>query len=153
MSESVEESESRTASSRVGSVDDRQGPLGRLGLERLERRCGARVGRAIFTFVNGTISVALLAGVARLAEAPFVFPSLGPTAFLFFYRPRAEAASPRNTIAGHFIGAAAGWVSLVMFGLVGAPSAIVAGVSWGRAAAAGLSLGVTGGLMALLDAI
>ena len=39
-----------------------------------------------------------------VSRTPFVFPSLGPTAFLFFFTPRAPAASPRHTIYGHAIG-------------------------------------------------
>ena len=35
-----------------------------------------------------------------ISRTPFVFPSLGPTAFLFFFTPRAPAASPRHPPAG-----------------------------------------------------
>ena len=45
-------------------------------------------------FLNGFITIALLAAVAMVSRTPFVFPSLGPTAFLFFFTPRAPAASP-----------------------------------------------------------
>ena len=55
-------------------------------------------------FLNGFATIALLAAVAMVSGTPFVFPSLGPTAFLFFFTPRAPAASPRNTIYGHAIG-------------------------------------------------
>jgi len=53
---------------------------------------------AIFMFLNGFATIALLAAVAMISRTPFVFPSLGPTAFLFFFTPRAPAASPRHTI-------------------------------------------------------
>ncbi len=45
------------------------------------------------------------------------FPSLGPTAFLFFFTPRAPAASPRHTIYGHAIGIVCGYGALWLFGL------------------------------------
>ena len=51
-------------------------------------------------FLNGFVTIALLAAVAMVSGTPFVFPSLGPTAFLFFFTPRAPAASPRHTIYG-----------------------------------------------------
>ena len=87
---------------------------------------------------------------ALLTGQPFIFPSLGPTAFLLFYTPTLPAASPRNTICGHAIGAAAGYLSLVIFGLTAAAPALSAGVTWNRVGAAALSLGLTSGLMVWL---
>src|SRR5437588_317257 len=63
---------------------------------------------ALFSLINGFISIGLMSVLAVITHSPFVFPSLGPTAFLFFYTPTAPAASPRNTIIGHAIGALAG---------------------------------------------
>src|SRR5262245_28621249 len=40
---------------------------------------------ALFSFVNGCISIGIMAALAVITHNPFVFPSLGPTAFLFFY--------------------------------------------------------------------
>lgn len=105
---------------------------------------------ALFSFVNGCISIALMSVLAVITHSPFIFPSLGPTAFLFFYTPTAPAASPRNTIIGHAIGAAAGYLSLVLTGLTTAGPALTVGVTWPRAIAAGLSLGLTAGVMVLL---
>lgn len=104
---------------------------------------------ALFSLINGFISIGLMSVVALLTKSPFVFPSLGPTAFLFFYTPTAPPASPRNTIFGHLIGALAGWASLAIFGLAAAPPALATGVVWPRVGAAALSLSLTGGLMVL----
>jgi len=79
-----------------------------------------------------------------------VFPSLGPTAFLFFYTPLAASAAPRNTILGHLIGALAGYLSLVIFGLTEAAPALSGGMTVARVGAAALSLGLTSGLMVWL---
>ena len=105
---------------------------------------------ALFSFVNGCLSIGIMTVVALVTGEPFIFPSLGPTAFLFFYTPSAPAASPRNTIMGHVIGCAAGWLSLVLFGLTDAGSALSTGVTGPRVLAAALSLGLTSGLMVLL---
>jgi CBS domain-containing membrane protein len=105
---------------------------------------------AIFSFINGCISIGLMAALALITGSPFIFPSLGPTAFLFFYTPRAPSASPRNTIVGHAIGVLAGYFSLVVTGLTAAGPALAVGVTWPRVLAAGLSLGLTAGLMVLL---
>jgi CBS-domain-containing membrane protein len=105
---------------------------------------------ALFSFVNGCISIGIMAALAVVTHSPFIFPSLGPTAFLFFYTPTAPSASPRNTIIGHAIGAAAGYLSLIVTGLTMAGPALAVGVTWPRVIAAALSLGLTSGVMVLL---
>ncbi len=105
---------------------------------------------ALFSFVNGCISIALMSVLAVITHSPFIFPSLGPTAFLFFYTPTAPAASPRNTLIGHGVGVVAGYLSLVVTGLTLAGPALAVGVTWPRVIAAALSLGLTAGLMVLL---
>ncbi|HEU5201068.1 MAG TPA: HPP family protein [Ktedonobacterales bacterium] len=107
---------------------------------------------ALFSFINGCISIGIMAGLALITGSPFVFPSLGPTAFLFFYTPTAPPASPRNTVIGHGIGVLAGYFSLVVTGLTAAGPALSVGVTGPRVVAAGLSLGLTAGLMVLLRA-
>lgn len=126
------------------------GLLRRLRLTRLIARHDSTVVMAAFSLVNGCISIGLMATVALVSGQPFVFPSLGPTAFLFFYAPLSAAASPRNAILGHLVGAVAGWVSLAAFGLLDAGPALATGVDLGRVGAAALSLGLTSGFMVLL---
>ena len=101
----------------------------------------------LFAFVNGLIAIALMATAAVVTGQPFIFPSLGPTAFLLFYTPMLAAASPRNTLGGHLIGAAAGYLALVVFGLTHNAPALVEGVGANRVGAAALSLGLTSGAM------
>ncbi len=107
---------------------------------------------ALFSFINGCLSIGIMAMVAVVTGTPFIFPSLGPTAFLFFYTPTAPTASPRNALIGHTIGVVAGYFSLVVTGLTMAGPALATGVTWPRVIAAGLSLGLTSGLMVLLKA-
>ncbi|HKS69481.1 MAG TPA: HPP family protein [Ktedonobacterales bacterium] len=105
---------------------------------------------AIFSFLNGLLSIGLMSLLALITGSPFIFPSLGPTAFLFFYTPTAPTASPRNTIIGHLIGVLAGYFALLVTGLTNAGPALSVGVTWPRVIAAALSLGLTAGLMVLL---
>jgi CBS domain-containing membrane protein len=126
------------------------GLAGRLRVPELSKRHSSTTVLAVFSFVNGLISIALMAIAALVTRAPFIFPSLGPTAFLLFYTPTAPPACPRNTLCGHLIGALAGWVSLVLVGLTAAPPALTGGVDWARVGAAGLSLALTAGLMVIL---
>jgi CBS domain-containing membrane protein len=124
----------------------------RLQLTHLLTRYAERPLWALFMFLNGFITIALLAGVAMATRSPFVFPSLGPTAFLFFFTPRAPAATPRHTIYGHAIGILCGYGALWLFGLQHAAPAMATGVSAARAGAAALSLASTGAVMILLKA-
>jgi CBS-domain-containing membrane protein len=124
----------------------------RLQLTHLLTQYSERPIWALFMFLNGFITIALLAGVAMISRTPFVFPSLGPTAFLFFFTPRAPAATPRHTIYGHAIGILCGYGALWLFGLEHAPPAMATGVSAARIGAAALSLASTGALMILLKA-
>jgi CBS-domain-containing membrane protein len=105
---------------------------------------------ALFSFINGCISIGLMAALAVITSSPFIFPSLGPTAFLFFYTPTAPSAAPRNAIVGHTVGAVAGYFSLVVTGLTLAGPALSVGMTWPRVIAAALSLGLTSGMMVLL---
>jgi CBS domain-containing membrane protein len=129
-----------------------RGLAARLRLTHLLRRHAERPVWALFMFLNGFVTIALLAGVAMVSGTPFVFPSLGPTAFLFFFTPRTPAASPRHTIYGHAIGIVCGYGALRLFGLEHAPAAMITGVSAARIGAAALSLAATGAVMILLRA-
>jgi len=107
---------------------------------------------AMFNFVSCFFSISLMAVVAVLLHSPFIFPSLGPTAFHYYSRQTAQSASPRNAILGHAIGTVAGYFSLVVTGLTTSGPAIADGVTWPRVIAVGLSLGLTAGLMIVFRA-
>lgn len=124
-----------------------RGLFTRLRLPWLTERYARVPVLALFSFINGCISIGLMSALALVTGTPLIFPSLGPTAFLFFYTPTAPAASPRNTIIGHAIGVLAGYASLLITGLTSAGPALAVGVTWPRVLAAALSLGLTAGLM------
>jgi CBS-domain-containing membrane protein len=119
----------------------------RLRVPALTQRHSSTLVLGLFALTNGLISIGLMSAAALLTGAPLIFPSLGPTAFLLFYTPLQPAASPRNTLGGHLIGAVAGYLSLAVFGLLQDAPALSAGVTGPRVAAAALSLGLTSGVM------
>jgi len=119
----------------------------RLQLPSLQARHSQTWIVGLFALVNGVISIGLMAMAALVTGAPFIFPSLGPTAFLLFYTPTQPAASPRNTLGGHLIGVLAGYAALVVFGLTARGPALASGVEWTNVGAAALSLGLTSGAM------
>jgi CBS-domain-containing membrane protein len=104
---------------------------------------------SLFVFVNCFITISLLAWIAKISGVPFIFPSLGPSAFLFFFHPKIHQSTPRNAILGHAIGIFCGYLALVVTGLSHAPSAMLEGVQGARVLAVGISLSLTGALMAL----
>src|SRR5262249_39588224 len=126
--------QSRESRSRLESFDPDvpRGLMERLRLTRLLKRFPQRPVWALFMFVNGFLTIAVLAPVAMLTNPATLFPSLGPTAFLFFFTPTAPTASPRNTLFGHAVGILCGYGSLVLFGLQDSPPANVMGVDAAR---------------------
>lgn len=126
--------------------------LGRLRMKWLLKRFSPRTIWAMYVTINGFITIALLALLAVITKSPFVFPSLGPTAYLLFVAPQTENSSPRNTIYGHAIGLICGYIAFVLTGSIDTPVGMSTGIYWPRILAAAISLSATGGLMVLLRA-
>jgi CBS domain-containing membrane protein len=125
--------------------------LRRLRLDWLLRRFPPRLVRSLYVFVNSFITIGVLALLALVSRNPFVFPSLGPTAYLLFFSPLAKTSSPRNTIFGHAIGLMCGYAAFVITGAGALPFGVHPGIFWPRILAAALSLSATGAFMVLLD--
>ena len=120
-------------------------------LEWLLRHFPPRLVRSVYVFVNGFITIAALALLALVSGNPFVFPSLGPTAYLLFFSPLAKNSSPRNTILGHAIGLVCGYAAYVVTGAGVMPFGVHHAIFWPRILAAALSLSASGACMVLLD--
>jgi CBS domain-containing membrane protein len=133
------------------SREGRRSRVDRLRLSYLLGHYPARLVWAAFLFVNGFLTIGVLASFAMISGTPLIFPSLGPTAFLLFRNPMQPAASPRNTLCGHAIGILCGVASLWLMGLTHDVPTIVERVLAERVFCAALSLAATGALMVLLD--
>jgi CBS-domain-containing membrane protein len=125
--------------------------LQRFRLDWLLQHFPPRLVRCFYVFVNGFITIGLLALLALLTGNPFVFPSLGPTAYLLFLSPLSRTSSPRNTVGGHAIGLVCGYMAYVVTGASKLPFGVHPGIFWPRILAAALSLSVTGACMILFD--
>ena len=139
----------KPASAPHGSLEHVSVLLAHLRMEWLLQHFPPRAVWAIFVCINSFITIGLLAMLALFTGSPFVFPSLGPTAYLFFFSPLAEASSPRNTIFGHAIGLICGYSAFVLTVASSPPFGMHPGVHGPRVLAAALSLSATGALMAL----
>jgi CBS domain-containing membrane protein len=110
-----------------------------------------RLVRSIYVLVNGFVTIGLLALLSLVSGNPFVFPSLGPTAYLLFFTPLGRTSSPRNTVFGHAVGLICGYAAFVVTGARTVPFGVYPGIFWPRVLAAALSLAATGAVMVLLN--
>ena len=121
----------------------------RLRMPYLLKHFKARYIWAMFVFINSFITIAILSLFAHLSDTALIFPSLGPTAILFFLTPRAVAAKPRNALWGHGIGIICGYFALLVTGLTTTPSVLDGGVTLPRIIAASIALALTGAIMVI----
>jgi CBS-domain-containing membrane protein len=105
---------------------------------------------ATYVFFNSFLTIMLLSLLATITGSPFVFPSLGPTAYLFFFSPLGRSSSPRHAILGHAIGLICGYAAYIVMGSHGFITKALSEVTWHEAMAAALSLAATGAVMVLL---
>ena len=108
-----------------------------------------RICIVLYNFIMPFIVIATTATVGYLSQLPFIFPSLGPTAFLHFAVPDKPAASPKNTLIGHFIGILAGSLALQITGLYDHPNVLNEGVLFERIWCAAISVAITCSCMVL----
>ncbi|HLI29754.1 MAG TPA: HPP family protein [Terriglobia bacterium] len=126
------------------------GLIERLRMTRLLFRYPPRFVWAAYVLITCFISIALISALAVFTGNPFVFPSLGPTAYLLFFTPLARASSPRHALLGHAIGLACGYLALYATGTLNRGAVLETGVNWPTVIAAASSLSATGALMVLL---
>jgi CBS domain-containing membrane protein len=122
-----------------------------VGLQRLLQERLGKPGEAIYAAGVGAVAIAISGLAAHLLRQPLLFPSLGPTVILFFETPLSPQASPRNTLIGHGVALLAGYASLVIFGLLAAPSVLQTGVTLPYIGAAALSILITMALLIILS--
>jgi CBS domain-containing membrane protein len=123
--------------------------LAHLRLQWLLHHFSPRLVWTAYVCVNCFITIGLLALLAFVTGSPFVFPSLGPTAYLFFFSPLAEASSPRNAVLGHAIGLICGYAAFALTMAAIPPFGTHAGIDSPTVLAAALSLSATGAFMVL----
>lgn len=124
--------------------------LERLRLKWLLKHLPPPVMWAVYVSLNSFITVGLLTVLALVTRSPFVFPSLGPTAYLFFFTPLGESSSPRNAVIGHAIGLACGFGAYWATGMHPFPQGFHGEVYWPRILASALALALTAIGMAVL---
>eukprot|EP01084_Bolivina_argentea_P213262 362250_1 len=105
----------------------------------------------LYNLIGPLFVIGVGSTIAYFVQLPFMFPSLGPTAFLHFAVPSAPPASPRNTLIGHIVGIVMAIIALLITGLFGAPPIWVAGFDIARIICSALSVALTCFVMILLQ--
>ena len=116
---------------------------------RLARRYSPRLVFALFGGASAALSIGIIATAAAVAHRPLLVPSLGPTAFLIFERPRLAAAAPRNIVVGHFIAIVIGEAALFITQTHGTPT--ITRLSPSRAVAATAAVALVMIVLVLTD--
>lgn len=125
--------------------------LKRLRLPFLLRHLPPRLVWSIYVCISGFLAIALLALLGEVTSSPFVFPSLGPTAYLFFFSPMHKSSSPRNAVLGHAIGLICGYAAFRVTGMHPFEQTLGSGIFWPSIFAAALALAFTGMFMVIFN--
>lgn len=121
--------------------------LKKLRLPLLLRHLRPKLVWSGYVFVSGFLTIGILALLGEITGSPFVFPSLGPSAYLLFFSPLQKTSSPRNAILGHAIGLLCGYGAFWITGMHAFGQPPEQGLYWARVLAAALALAATGALM------
>lgn len=98
----------------------------------------------LFATVGEGALVVSLAAIGWIAHMPFIFPSLGPTAFEQVERPRAPSSRLYNVVVGHFVALGCGFLALWLSHAWNAPVVTTAKVvPLARLAAAAIAVVLT----------
>lgn len=125
------------------------GLMERLRLTQLLYRYPPRLVWAVYVLLTCFVSLGIIAALAVFTRNPFIFPSLGPTAYLLFFTPLARASSPRHAVLGHAIGIVFGYVALLATGPLEPGTGLRHGIHAPTILAAAFSLSATGAAMVL----
>lgn len=96
----------------------------------------------------------LVGGLGLVTHQPWLFPSLGPTAYMQATHPNDRVSSFYNVVVGHVVGLFAGYASVLAFAAAKAPVVLGSGqITPARVGAAVLALALTVLFGKLLDAV
>ena len=97
--------------------------------------------------MTSSIAAALMVGIvgviAVLAGHPWLFPSLGPTAYLLAAYPELPTSRLYNCFVGHLVGLVSGFIGVAIFNAWSAPIVPLHEVTWPRVGAAAVAIALT----------
>ncbi len=85
----------------------------------------ARIPDGVWAPIMGGILIFVIGVIGLIAGQPWLFPSLGPTAYLQVENPGLKSAHFYNTLVGHYVGIVAGLIGIAIFNLWSTPSVLI----------------------------
>lgn len=115
-----------------------------------KRRWPASVPDKVWAPLGAGGLILVVGSIGLLAGQPWLFPSLGPTAFLQVETPDQRSARFYNTVVGHLLGLGAGLLAVTLLGTGDAPPVLSTNQLtpvrvWGAVLA--IALNMLGGLL------
>jgi len=99
--------------------------------------------RGAWSSVLAAALILIVGGLAYLAGEPWLFPSLGPTAYLLATYPDLPTSRPYNCLVGHLVGMGSGFAAVAIFNAWGSPLVPLNDVSLQRLGAATVAIAFT----------
>ena len=105
-----------------------------------------------FAVLAGSTTLGTIAATAFLIDLPLLFPPLAASAFILFYVPMSELASPRNVLLSHTISVLSGMFArwLILSVSTGAGAADPLSTSWPHVGAIAMAMALSSVLMICL---
>lgn len=102
-----------------------------------------RVGHGLGPALWSAVLVLIVGATAYFVGEPWLFPSLGPTAYLIAAYPELSTSRPYNCLIGHLVGMGSGFAAVAMFSAWDAPIVPLYDVTLSRLGAAAMAIGLT----------
>lgn len=103
----------------------------------------------LFVVLAGSTTLGTIAATAFLIDLPLLFPPLAASAFILFYVPMSELASPRNVLLSHTLSVLSGMLArwLILSLTTGAGAFDPMATSWPHVAAIATAMALSSVLM------
>lgn len=90
-----------------------------------KKRFPSSIPDVVWAPIAAGLLMAIVGVLGLVAHQPWLFPSLGPTAFLQAEQPEQPTARLYNTIVGHLLGLGSGCIAVLLLGAQDAPGVFV----------------------------
>ncbi len=112
-----------------------------------------RIPDAVWGPVVAGILLLIVGGIGLAAGQPWLFPSLGPTAYMLTETPKLPATRFYHVLVGHLVGLGAGFLAVALVNAGSAPPVVSTGIlTLSRTGAAALAVAITLASSTLLHA-
>jgi CBS-domain-containing membrane protein len=110
---------------------------------------------AVHLFFAGVTALTTITIMAYLTDLMLLFPPLGPSAFILFYTPLSESASPRNLLLAHTLALLSGLGAMAAANVLfpGYQETALAAMNWPNVTAVALAMGAASISMVVIQCV